>query len=106
MKQDTNHIHPHAAAAVSTFEADAPKTKRKKGKFRANGLRTIYALVATSNQVYEDSRLEAIEDFVKLLRKRRRGAVRSFVIDALYTAIEKRAEQAAAANKDDTFIQS
>ena len=97
------NINPIAAEAVSTFTADGPRKPKPRFAF---SIRTIYAIVASGQQMAEDPRLEVIDHFVKALRKHKKGAVRSFVIDALYNAIVAKSEQAKAKTKDDTFLMS
>lgn len=87
------NINPVAASAVSTFAADGPRKPKQKFAFN---IRAIYSLVASHQQMLEDPRLEVIDHFVKALRKHKKGAVRSFVIEALHDAIVAKAEEAKA----------
>lgn len=97
------NINPVAASAVSTFDADGPRKPKQKFAF---SIRTIYALVASGQQMSDDPRLEVIDHFVKALRKHRKGAVREFIVDALHKAIVAKAEQANNKDKDCSFIMS
>lgn len=92
---NNDHINTIGRIAAKSLINQRPKHTKAKGKVKHPG--GIYSLVASASQRENDARIGVIDDFVKAARAQSRGArtsaLREFIVDAIHSAIIKRASE-------------
>jgi hypothetical protein len=92
---NTDHITSIGRIAAKSLVNARPKHAKAKGKAKHPG--GIYSLVASASQRENDPRINVIDDFIKAARSQSRGvrssALREFIVEAIHSAIVKRAEE-------------